>query len=243
MGFEGSRLRMRGTMRQALIYSDAGPGRAATEEMTMTGSERDRRLVPLPPPFAGGMSDAELVKAVSTGSTTALRAVWDRYVTSVRSTLRSCLGSDPIIDDLVQEVFLSFHRSATVIRDPSALRAYLVGTAARAASLEIRSRSRRGRWYRLFHWAVKDATSGPIVEERDALRSLHDVLTRLPARAREAFVLRYVQDLTPGEVAQALGISEGSAKRAITQGRRRVVFWAEREAALAPYLRSFRERS
>jgi RNA polymerase sigma-70 factor (ECF subfamily) len=242
MVFDGGAMSTREMTRHASIYSEAGSARPATEEVTMTGPERDR-LVPSPPPYGAEVSDAELVKAVAEGSTTALRAVWDRHITSVRSTLRSSLGSDPAIDDLVQEVFLSFHRSASSIRDPSALRAYLIGTAARAASLELRSRSRRGRWYRLFHWAIKDVSSGPIVEERDALRSLHDVLTRIPARAREAFVLRYVQDLTPGGVAEALGMSEGSAKRAIAQGRRRVVFWARREPALAPYLKNFRERS
>jgi RNA polymerase sigma-70 factor (ECF subfamily) len=206
--------------------------------------ERKKHLVAVPSPDAAEMTDAHLVLAVVEGDKAALRAVWDRYITVVRSTLRSCLGRDSAIDDLAQEVFLSFYRSAGRIRDPSALRPYLLGAAAKLASAEIRSRTRRNRWYRLFHWhsVAGRAARGPDVDERDALRSLREVLSRISDRERQAFVLRYVQDLTPTEVAQALGIPKGTAKRAISQGRRRVMLLAQKEPALAQYLLSREER-
>ncbi len=212
----------------------------------MPDPERKPRLVPLGSPYEVDTADADLVKAVSEGNKDALRAVWDRYVASVRATLRSCLGSDAAIEDLAQEVFLGFYRSAGRIREPSALRPYLLGSAANVASLEIRSRSRRRRWYavyRLFRRVSRDAVGTPHVEERDALRSLHEVLARIPTRERNAFVLRYVQDLTPIEVAQALGIPVGTAKRAISQGRRRVLLRARNEPALMDYLRPSHERT
>ena len=53
-------------------------------------------------------------------------------------------------------------------------------------------------------------------------------------------MLRYVQDLTPAEVAQALGIPVGTAKRAISEGRRRVLLRAQNEPALLQYLRQER---
>lgn len=204
--------------------------------------ERTNRLISIPPPFGTHTTDADLVQAVVEGNKVALRAVWDRYVTAVRSTLRSCLGNDPAIDDLAQEVFLNFYRSAGRIRDRSALRAYFLGVATKLAFSEIRSRTRRNRWYRLFHWTHERNHRAPDVDERDALRSLHDVLARIPDRERQAFVLRYVQDLAPNEVAEALGIPKGTAKRAISEGRRRVLLRAQKEPALVEYLRSSQER-
>lgn len=204
--------------------------------------ERNNRLVAVPSPFGGDTPDTELVQAVVEGNKVALRAVWDRYITAVRTTLRSCLGNDPMIDDLAQEVFLTFYRSAGRIRDRSALRSYFLGIATKLAFSEIRTRSRRNRWYRLFHWSFDSAARSPDVDERDALRSLHNVLSRIPDRERQAFVLRYVQDLAPTEVAQALGIPKGTAKRAISEGRRRVLLRAQKEPALVEYLRSSQER-
>jgi DNA-directed RNA polymerase specialized sigma24 family protein len=52
-----------------------------------------------------------------------------------------------------------------------------------------------------------------------------------------AFVLRYAEDLSPQEVALALGVSEAKARRAITRGRERVLSLAKAEPALVTYLR------
>jgi RNA polymerase sigma-70 factor, ECF subfamily len=201
-------------------------------------------LVSMLSPFLSEATDAELVSSVVEGNKQALRVVWDRYLAQVRATLRSLLGSDLVIDDLAQEVFLTFYRSASRIRDPSALRPYLLGVATRLASFEIRTRSRRNRWYRLFHRSVIDRGIGasPEVDERDVLRSLRVLLSKLPERERQACVLRYIQDLSPTEVAVAMGIPMGTAKRAISEGRRRLLLGAQKEPGLRQYLRSSQER-
>jgi RNA polymerase sigma-70 factor, ECF subfamily len=216
----------------------------ATEEAKHMDPERQSHLVSVPSPFSAEALDGELVQAVVEGNKVALRAVWDRYVAPVRATLRSLLGRDHMVDDLTQEVFLTFYRSARRIREPSALRSYLLGVAARLASCEIRSQTRRLRWYRMFHWSSVDGAGGRSsdVEDRDALRSLRNLLFRIPDRERQAFVLRYVQDLSPSEVAQAMGIPRGTAKRAISEGRRRVLLRAQKEPALVQYLRLSQER-
>jgi RNA polymerase sigma-70 factor (ECF subfamily) len=223
---------------------EPGEVRATTEETSSMDPERKSHLAAVPSsPCPAEMTDADLVSAVVEGNKAALRAVWDRYIAAVRSTLRSCLGRDHAVDDLAQEVFLSFYRSAGRIREPASLRAYLLGAASKLASAEIRLRSRRRRWYHLFHWS---SMAGRVVRspeaERDALRSLRDVLSKIPDRERQAFVLRYVEDLTPTEVALALGIPKGTAKRAISEGRRRVLVRARKEPALAQYLFPREER-
>jgi RNA polymerase sigma-70 factor, ECF subfamily len=226
------------------MIPEPAPVRAATQETKAMDQEHNSHLVALPCSRPSEMTDADLVASVIEGDKAALRVVWDRYIAPVRATLRSCLGGDHAIDDLAQEVFLSFYRSAARLRDPSALRPYLLGAAARLASAEMRARSRRLRWYRLFHWSstIGRVGQGPDVDERDALRSLRRVLSRLPARESQAFVLRHVHDLSPVEVAQALGIPLGTAKRAISEGRHRVLLRAQQEPALSYYLRSSQER-
>ena len=181
--------------------------------------------------------DADLVSRVAAGDGQALNVVWCRYASAVRAALFACLGPDHAIDDLTQDVFLGFYRRAGHIQNPSALRSYLLGAAVRSATFERRTRARRSRWLGLFATqGQKHSVQAPEVEANDVVRTLVRVLGAIPERAREAFVLRYVDDLSPAEVAVALGVSESTAKRAIAKGRERVLFHAGQDAVLHAYL-------
>jgi RNA polymerase sigma-70 factor (ECF subfamily) len=182
------------------------------------------------------------VAALARGDEKALAEVWERYVDDVRLCLRSSLGPDPAIDDLVQEVFVALFRGASRLQNPRALRPYLLGTALRLAAFEIRTRRRRLRWLRLTPTGtMPDGRIESPVEPRDALTVLRKVLGRVRELPRKAFELRYVMDLSPPEVALALEVSEAKARRAISEGRARVLELARNEPSLAPYLHLSRE--
>lgn len=188
-------------------------------------------------------TDAELLRAVADGDVEALSAVWTRYVADVRGMVRRCLGPDSATDDLVQEVFIAFHRNASRLRSPSALRSYLLGIAIRTCTFELRTRKRRFRWLRFTSTGVlpeSPAEESP-VDSRDSLRALHRILQQVREFPRMAFILRYGEDLSPQEVAIALGVSDARARRAITEGRARVLELARMEPALAAYVPSWLE--
>src|SRR5688572_19621123 len=84
------------------------------------------------------LGDSELVEAVAQGDVAAVGVVWDRYAPVVRAVLRSNLGADSAVEDLLQETFIVFLRGAGEIRDPSALRGYLVSVAVRLVLVELR---------------------------------------------------------------------------------------------------------
>lgn len=50
------------------------------------------------------------------------------------------------------------------------------------------------------------------LEQRQTLALIEDALTKLPARQREAFVMRYWEDMDVAETAAAMGCSQGSVK-------------------------------
>ena len=89
------------------------------------------------------LDDAALVRTAQAGKHDAILLVWDRYASLVRGVLRRSLGPQGDVEDLVQEVFIGFHRNVGNLRDPSALSGFLVSIASRLAISEIRKRKVR----------------------------------------------------------------------------------------------------
>jgi RNA polymerase sigma-70 factor (ECF subfamily) len=189
------------------------------------------------------LGDSELVEAVARGDTAALEVVWDRYAQVVRSVLRSNLGVDAAVEDLLQEVFIAFFRGASSLRDGAALRAYLVSVAVRLVFVELRRRRVR-RWVTLSpKGQLPEVASQPSdLDGALALRGLHRLLELLPPRRRVAFILRQVHGLEITEVAAALRTSESTAKREVSRARRAIMARSKRlEPALWEFIRRFEE--
>lgn len=119
------------------------------------------------------------------------------------------------VPDLVQEVFLRLSR----LPDPAAIEKpehYLFTT----ATSVLRDHARRGavRGGGL-HDPLADDLPGSdfapdrVLEGREAAERLHAVLTQLPERTRDIFVLRVMEGMKMAEVARMIGISTRAAEK------------------------------
>ena len=123
-------------------------------------------------------------------------------------------------EDATQETFLSAHRSllgGTEPRDP-------------AAWLATIARNHCHRLRRAAHTAPLDEeTAGTaldpadIVARRDGMSDLTGAISELPARQREAIVLRELCGLSYGQVAAAMGISGPAVESLLSRARRTLV--------------------
>ena len=68
-------------------------------------------------------------------------------------------------------------------------------------------------------WADQRPGPAAIHEHQQQYQALVDALRRLPARQREAFTLRVLQDLDGTTTAQAMGCSEGAVKTHLARAR------------------------
>lgn len=190
------------------------------------------------------LGDAELLEALQRGDGEAAGTLWDRHAPTVRQVLRSSLGSsDPSVEDLVQETFIVLFRNCREVRTAGAVRSYLVSVAVRLVFGELRRRRVR-RWVRLSpSGEVPELPTTPAdVEGAVALASLYRLLGHLPDRRRLAFGLRYIQGMEVREVAQALCISESTAKREIARAKSAILSRGRRqEPALWEYLKRWKE--
>jgi len=117
------------------------------------------------------------------------------------------LGDHQLAEDLVQATLTKTYASWAQVREPAAAVGYARIVLARTAASWFRRRSWRNEHPTE---AVPDeAHTGADPTDRPALMA---ALGKLPPRQRAVVVLRYYDDLSVREVAQALGCSEGTVK-------------------------------
>ncbi len=120
--------------------------------------------------------------------------------------------------DLVQATFELALRHAGQLREPRAMRAWLLTIQAREA---FRVRRRLRRLVRFSPDVAELRVVGPGPEAGDAL-AVRDALRRLPARTRAAVVLHHMAGLSVAEVADAMGTSPNTVKTQLRTGLARL---------------------
>lgn len=184
-------------------------------------------------------SDAELAKALLAEEPEAYRVAWERFLPLVRGMVRRTFGHNFEFDDVVQEIFLCLFRRVPTLRDPVALRGFVMAIAARTLSHE--RRRRRLRFLAGFEGEEQAAEALRITMDpaaKHAFLGLEQLVRRLRERERVAFVLRYVEGMDAAEVAGVLGVSAPTARRSFSRAWKRINLWAGRDPFLADYLRS-----
>jgi RNA polymerase sigma-70 factor (ECF subfamily) len=184
-------------------------------------------------------SDAVLVRSAWRGDGGARAAIWLKYSGLVRSKMRRAIGERDV-EDHVQDVFVGLYENLSQLRDPAALRGFLLGIALRIAGTELRRRTHR--W-----WPALTITgdlpeapiSGPDAHDaREILRAFLGVVGRLGPSGSRVFGLRYIEKLEMKQVAQAMDASLATTKRRLNRASARFVAMAERDPVLSEFLPS-----
>jgi RNA polymerase sigma-70 factor (sigma-E family) len=137
-----------------------------------------------------------------------------RYLVRLAALLVDDVAS---AEDVVQDAFVALHRRSGTLRDPDAALAYL-----RASVVNLSRSVLRRRQVARKHLKVAEpdyvAPADDDVLMRDEHRAALVAVRALPRHQREVLILRYWSGLSEREIAQALGISQGSVKSAASRG-------------------------
>jgi RNA polymerase sigma-70 factor (ECF subfamily) len=155
----------------------------------------------------------------------------------VERVLFRILGPDAELEDLMHDVFVVALTALDQLRDPNALRAWVVSIAVRKAKKLIH---RRTRWRFIRSVAPSDLPDREAptasTEVSEALRSTYRVLERLPADERVVFALRHIDGMRLAAIAEACGISLATTKRRLTRAHDRFVDLARGSDVLSAWL-------
>jgi len=126
------------------------------------------------------------------------------------------IGDQPTAEDVVQDAFLGLYRRWSALQDVDNAIGYLRSSVLNGCRSIHRLKYRRQ--------AVRlDPPEDAESAEAEALlgeahREVIEALRRLPARQREAVVLRYYLEMTEDEAASAMGVTRGTVKSSTSRG-------------------------
>jgi RNA polymerase sigma-70 factor (ECF subfamily) len=134
------------------------------------------------------------------------------------------VGNAADAEDLLQEIFLAAHRKLDSFRGESALGTWLYRLAVNLCLDYLRSRT--GRAIQVTdplddEPAMAEAGRG-LAERTVSKMDLERALAQLPEGCRTAFILHDVEGLEHREVAEVMGIAEGTSKSQVHKARLRL---------------------
>jgi RNA polymerase sigma-70 factor, ECF subfamily len=176
-------------------------------------------------PPAGRAADMALIARCRAGDLGAFEELYAAHAGKLFSVACRMLGNSSDAEDLLQEIFLSAHRKLDGFRGESALGTWLYRLATNHCLDYLRSRAARTND---LTDAIDDEPGlyepgrAGLAEQTVTKMDLERAVAQLPGGCRAAFVLHDVQGLEHREVAEALGIAEGTSKSQVHKARLRL---------------------
>jgi RNA polymerase sigma-70 factor (ECF subfamily) len=174
------------------------------------------------------LGDPELVERVKARDARAHRLLFDRYYARVFSFVRRRLRDPELSEETTADVFFEIWRNAAAFRGASLASTWIFGIA-HFKCLEADRRRRRLKRRQVlpanvqFLHRVPDGRDlAEEVEHRAVLRQVEALLRRLPAEQRATVELALIEGLGYDEIAQRLGVSEGTIKARVARARTRL---------------------
>lgn len=177
--------------------------------------------------------EAALVADLKAGSEEAFAYILGVYENPVYSLIANILGNDTDAADVLQNVFVKVFRGISQFQAASSLKTWIYRIALREAL-----NHRRGWFRRHVHeaFSLDEETAEPVatlaladrptahnpyeaLEQVERQRLVKSALDGLPRPYRAALVLRELDGCSYEEIAEILGIAEGTVKSRLMRGR------------------------
>jgi RNA polymerase sigma-70 factor (sigma-E family) len=143
-------------------------------------------------------------------------ALYQAHALSLVKLAVLMVGDQPTAEDVVQDAFLGVYRRWHAIQDQEKALGYIRTSVLNGCRMFYRGKYRRGRLSPEDPGHTESAEAIAMLGETH--REVLAALRRLPARQREAVVLRYYLDMTENQAAQTMGVSRGTVKSATSRG-------------------------
>jgi RNA polymerase sigma-70 factor (ECF subfamily) len=167
-------------------------------------------------------SDAACVRAVLDGDAEAFTALVERYQDKYMRFAVRMLGTREDADEALQAAFIRAYRALAQCRDAHRFGAWLYRIVVNECRTRATRRRRRERWFVRDERALNDAPAAAGAESTSLREEIQRALARLPTEQREAFVLKYVEEMSYEEMAEVTGAGVSALKMRVKRACRRL---------------------
>jgi RNA polymerase sigma-70 factor, ECF subfamily len=167
-------------------------------------------------------ADLELAARCRAGDAGAFEELYRQHARRLFGLVVRMIGSADEAEDLLQEVFLQAYRKLSGFRGDSALGTWLYRLTMNHCLDHLRGRQAKmsRATESLDHESAEEpVAASPLVPAAISRVDLERAIGRLPDGARAAFLLHDVEGFEHREIAQILGISEGTSKSQVHKAR------------------------
>jgi RNA polymerase sigma-70 factor (ECF subfamily) len=170
------------------------------------------------------ITDEQLARQVQRGHTAALATLIERHHSPLLGFLyRLTSGDRALAEDLTQETFLRAWRGIQQYQAARRFKPWLYAIAVNVARDHFKRAATR---YAVTLTDEEFFSLADPIELEDCLqddsRRVARAISALPVHQREAIILRYYQDLSLAEIAEALSIPIGTVKSRLSLGLRQL---------------------
>jgi RNA polymerase sigma-70 factor (ECF subfamily) len=167
------------------------------------------------------LTDLELVERAQTGDQVAFRALYEANVDRIYRLTYRMAGEDDLAKDFTQEAFLRAWQRLDQFRGDAAFSTWLHAIAVSVSLNGLRKRDR----HRKREMSLEDAA--PVASKSRGLdggvrERLRAAVDELPEMYRTVFLMHDLEGYSHGEIADSLGVAEGTSKARLFRARRKL---------------------
>jgi RNA polymerase sigma-70 factor (ECF subfamily) len=167
-------------------------------------------------------ADLELAARCRAGDAEAFEELYRQHARRLFSLVLRMIGSADDAEDLLQEVFLQAHRKLAGFRGESTLGTWLYRLTMNHCLDHLRGR--QAKMSRATdslddEGAAEPAARAPVVPSAISRMDLERAIDTLPDGCKAAFLLHDVEGFEHREIAEILGISDGTSKSQVHKAR------------------------
>ena len=178
-------------------------------------------------------ADVEMIRAVRGGDATAYRGLVEKYQGRVYHMVYGMVRNREDARDITQDAFVKAYNNLGSFREQSSFYTWLYRIAMNLAIDFLRKAKRRGESSFDEQIASKDADGGideahtqdspsKTLERKQLMGTIMDALEKLPADQKQIILLRELEGLSYKEIAEVVGIPEGTVMSRLFYARKKL---------------------
>ncbi len=158
-------------------------------------------------------SDAQLVAEILGGDTESFGVLFQRYRDTCTRFAVRMLGSSSDADDVLQSAFMRAYRNLASCRDPDRFGGWLYQIVVNECRTFASRQRRRELRFVPDPDLIDRAVAEPVDDSAEPMNEhVEQALAALPVEQREAFLLKYVEEMSYEEMAEATGVGVSALK-------------------------------